>query len=72
MGRMSWKRLAAVAASACVVAGVAGAAASARTSPQAAGKAEAAAPVKVGIIYSRTGLLSAFGAQYIQIGRAHV
>jgi branched-chain amino acid transport system substrate-binding protein len=28
--------------------------------------ASAAAPVKVGIIYSRTGLLSAYGAQYIQ------
>jgi branched-chain amino acid transport system substrate-binding protein len=65
MGRNSWKRIVVTAASACLVAGLAGAAASARTVPQ-AGAETSADPVKVGIIYSRTGLLSAFGAQYVQ------
>ena len=30
------------------------------------GETQAAAPIKVGIVYSRTGLLAAYGAQYIQ------
>jgi branched-chain amino acid transport system substrate-binding protein len=66
MHRIRWSRLAIAAASACLVASFAGAAASAQPSGSEAAARKAADPVKVGIIYSRTGLLSAYGAQYIQ------
>jgi branched-chain amino acid transport system substrate-binding protein len=48
------------------IATVAGTAAAGTREPQAASSATGAAPVRVGIIYSRTGLLSAYGAQYRQ------
>jgi branched-chain amino acid transport system substrate-binding protein len=66
MHRIRWSRLAVAAASACLVAGFAGAAASAQPSGREGAARQSADPVKVGIIYSRTGLLSAYGAQYIQ------
>jgi branched-chain amino acid transport system substrate-binding protein len=66
MHRIRWSRLAVAATSACLVAGFAGAAASAQPSGKESAARKAADPVKVGIIYSRTGLLSAYGAQYIQ------
>ena len=66
MHGIRWSRLAVAAASACLVAGFAGAAASAQPSGREGAARQAADPVKVGIIYSRTGLLSAYGAQYIQ------
>jgi branched-chain amino acid transport system substrate-binding protein len=66
MHRIRWSRLAVAAASACLVAGIAGAAASAQPSGREYAARQSADPVKVGIIYSRTGLLSAYGAQYIQ------
>jgi branched-chain amino acid transport system substrate-binding protein len=66
MHRIRWSRLAVAAATAGLVAGFAGAAASAQPSGKEASARKAADPVKVGIIYSRTGLLSAYGAQYIQ------
>lgn len=66
MHRNRWSRLVVAAASACLVAGFVGAAASAQPSGTETGARKAADPVKVGIIYSRTGLLSAYGAQYIQ------
>jgi branched-chain amino acid transport system substrate-binding protein len=55
-----WHKLAALAAG---VATLAGAGATARVADAAP---EAAAPIQVGIVYGRTGLLSAYGAQYIQ------
>ena len=64
MHRIRWARLAVAATSALLVAGFVGAAASAHPSGRQA--AEQGGTVKVGIIYSRTGLLSAYGAQYIQ------
>ena len=66
MHRIRWSRLAVAATAACLVAGFAGAAASAQPSGKESAARTAADPVKVGIIYSRTGLLSAYGAQYIQ------
>ena len=66
MHPIRWSRLAVAAASVCLVAGFAGAAASAQPSGKEGAARAAADPVKVGIIYSRTGLLSAYGAQYIQ------
>jgi branched-chain amino acid transport system substrate-binding protein len=66
MHRIRWSRLAVAAASACLVAGFAGAAASAQPNGREGAARQSADPVKVGIIYSRTGLLSAYGAQYIQ------
>ena len=66
MYRIRWSRLAIAAASACLVAGFVGAAASAQPSGKEAAARTTAGPVKVGIIYSRTGLLSAYGAEYIQ------
>jgi branched-chain amino acid transport system substrate-binding protein len=66
MHGIRWSRLAVAAASACLVAGFAGAAASAQPSGREGAARQSADPVKVGIIYSRTGLLSAYGAQYIQ------
>jgi branched-chain amino acid transport system substrate-binding protein len=66
MQRIRWHRLVVAAASACLVAAFGGAAASAQPSGTETTARQAADPVKVGIIYSRTGLLSAYGAQYIQ------
>jgi branched-chain amino acid transport system substrate-binding protein len=56
-----WAALAVIAA--LVVAALAGTAGAATRSTEVS---TAASPVKIGIIYSRTGLLSAFGAQYRQ------
>jgi branched-chain amino acid transport system substrate-binding protein len=64
MHRIRWSRLAVAATSALLLAGFVGAAASAH--PNGTQAAEQGGTVKVGIIYSRTGLLSAYGAQYIQ------
>ena len=61
MQAQRWTRLLVVAALTLVVAGVSAAAAGARSDGS-----EAAATVRVGVVYSRTGLLSAYGAQYIQ------
>jgi branched-chain amino acid transport system substrate-binding protein len=66
MHRIRWSRFAVAAASALVAAGLVGASASAHPSGTRATAGQSADPVKVGIIYSRTGLLSAYGAQYIQ------
>src|SRR5437588_5451221 len=57
MSRGGWIRLALVALAAAAVAAIAG-----TSHSNAAGKS----PVKVGIIYSRTGALKDFGAEYIQ------
>ena len=54
-----WHKLIGVMAVVAVVAGVGATA-------QAAGTSRKADPVKVGIIYSRTGALAAYGAEYIQ------
>lgn len=62
--RRVWGALAIAAA--LGVAAVAGTANAATRSANGAEAANAAAPVKVGIIYSRTGLLSAYGAQFRQ------
>jgi len=66
MHRNRWSRLAVAATSVVLVAGFAGASASARPNGTNAGGRQSASSVKVGIIYSRTGLLSAYGAQYVQ------
>jgi branched-chain amino acid transport system substrate-binding protein len=55
-----WHKLAALAAG---VAGVAGAGATARVADAAP---SAPAPIQIGVVYSRTGPLSAYGAQYIE------
>jgi branched-chain amino acid transport system substrate-binding protein len=64
MNRSRWKTLVGLASVAAVLAGIGGTAspAEARTD----GPAASSATIKVGVIYSRTGLLSAFGAQYVQ------
>ena len=64
MKRSRWKTLAGLAALAAVVTAIGGTAApaSARTD----GPAASNATIKVGVIYSRTGLLSAYGGEYIQ------
>jgi branched-chain amino acid transport system substrate-binding protein len=66
MHRIRWSRIAVAATSAVLAAGLVVAAASAQPNGSEAAARKAADPVKVGIIYSRTGLLSAYGAQYIQ------
>jgi branched-chain amino acid transport system substrate-binding protein len=66
MHRIRWSRLAVAATSALLAAGFVGASASARPNGTTATARQSADPVKVGIIYSRTGLLSAYGAEYIQ------
>jgi branched-chain amino acid transport system substrate-binding protein len=58
-----WKFLAMVAGATGVLAAFAG---SAEAKPSAGTGSTAAAAYKVGIVYSRTGLLAAYGAQYIQ------
>jgi branched-chain amino acid transport system substrate-binding protein len=64
--KRGWKRLGVVAAAAAVVGVVAVATAAATatrgTGPEVASKS----PVKVGIVYTRTGLLSAYGAEYLE------
>jgi branched-chain amino acid transport system substrate-binding protein len=55
-----WFKLAVLAAALAVLAGVGASARGADAAPS------AKAPIKVGIVYSRTGLLAAYGAQYIQ------
>jgi branched-chain amino acid transport system substrate-binding protein len=62
MHRARWKALAVVAAVVTTIAAVA-ATANAQT---ATGTRASADPIKVGIVYSRTGLLASYGAQYIQ------
>ena len=62
MHRARWKALAVVAAAVTSLAAVA-ATASAQT---ASGTRASADPIKVGIVYSRTGSLATYGAQYIQ------
>ena len=60
-------RIAALAVFTALVAALAGSAeAKVEASSAPAGKAAAANAYKVGIVYSRTGLLAAYGAQYIQ------
>jgi branched-chain amino acid transport system substrate-binding protein len=59
-----WQRTFALASTLAVVLGIGGTAAQAR--PTASASTQATATIKVGIIYSRTGLLSAYGAQYAQ------
>lgn len=63
-------RLLVLAAVLAAVAALSAAASSARSTPSAAPNAPAAArgsgDVNVGIVYSRTGLLAAYGAQYVQ------
>jgi branched-chain amino acid transport system substrate-binding protein len=66
MQRIRWSRLVVAATSVLLAAGFVGASASAHPSGRQATAGQSADPVKVGIIYSRTGLLSAYGAQYIQ------
>lgn len=63
MKRARWMKVGVAAVAAVVVAGVAGGASSAVRAP-AGGDAAASHTVKVGVIYSKTGLLSAYGAQY--------
>ncbi len=41
-------------------------AASAQARPAAPADSQAAAPIKIGVVYSRTGLLASYGAQYVQ------
>lgn len=55
-----WYKLAALVAGVATIAALGATARSADAAPS------ASAPIKVGIVYSRTGLLAAYGAQYIQ------
>ena len=64
MKRSRLKTLLGLASVAAVVAGIGGTAAPAEARTD--GPAASSATIKVGVIYSRTGLLSAYGAQYIQ------
>ena len=66
MHRNRWARLAVAATSVVLAAGFVGASASAHPSGTRSAEGGSASSVKVGIIYSRTGLLSAYGAEYIQ------
>jgi branched-chain amino acid transport system substrate-binding protein len=59
-----WQRSFALASTLAVVLGIGGTAAQAR--PTASASTQATATIKVGIVYSRTGAFSAYGAQYIQ------
>lgn len=61
-GRTSIAAAAATAACLAVVAATASGAVGRRTDAAAAGKS----PVSVGVVYSRTGLLSAYGAEYVE------
>ena len=55
-----WYKLAALVAGVATLAGVGASARGADAAPS------AKAPIKVGIVYSRTGLLAAYGAEYIE------
>ena len=55
-----WFKLAALVAALAALAGIGASARGADAAPS------AKAPIKVGIVYSRTGLLAAYGAQYVQ------
>src|SRR5919106_2503517 len=61
--RRRWSRVTLVALAVTLAAAVGG---TVEQGQARADRGAAAAPIKVGIIYSRTGLLSAYGAQYIQ------
>jgi branched-chain amino acid transport system substrate-binding protein len=61
-----WKRLGLVALAAAGVGAIAVATAAATVSRDTGTEAATKSPVKVGIIYTRTGLLSAYGAEYIE------
>src|SRR5438876_10533742 len=62
MKGFSWKRAVALAAAVATLAIVAG---TAQARVDAAGVA-AASPYKVGVVYSRTGLFAAYGAEYLE------
>src|SRR5687768_12616797 len=62
--KRTWARVTLVALGVAVIATLGGTVESSQASADRSGAA--AGPIKVGIIYSRTGLLSAYGAQYIQ------
>jgi branched-chain amino acid transport system substrate-binding protein len=62
MQRKRWFGIALLA----LVGSVAALAGSAQARPDTALETQAAAPIKIGIVYSRTGLLASYGAQYIQ------
>jgi branched-chain amino acid transport system substrate-binding protein len=64
MLRTRWKKVAACAAVVVALASLGGTAAPAEGRVD--GPAASSATIRVGVIYSRTGLLSAYGAQYIQ------
>ena len=67
MIRRSWKLAAVILAMATVAAAAGAAADSSQARPDArSAYAGGREPIKVGVIYSRSGLLSAYGAQYIQ------
>jgi branched-chain amino acid transport system substrate-binding protein len=60
-----WKGIAALVAATALLAGFASGA-EARTAAGTSTDSAAADPIKVGIVYTRTGLLATYGAQYIQ------
>jgi branched-chain amino acid transport system substrate-binding protein len=60
-----WKGIAALVAVTALLAGFASGA-QARTAAGTSTDSAAADPIKVGIVYTRTGLLATYGAQYIQ------
>jgi branched-chain amino acid transport system substrate-binding protein len=62
MKQGGWKSLVAATAAVVLLAGLAATASSARPT----GETRATKTIRVGVIYSRTGLLSAFGAEYVQ------
>jgi branched-chain amino acid transport system substrate-binding protein len=63
MQRKGWLAIAVLAIIGSLAASAAG---SAQARPATAAEAQAAAPIKIGVVYSRTGLLASYGAQYIQ------
>ena len=63
MQRKTWFTVALLAIVGTSAAALAG---SAQARPDTASEAQAAAPIKIGVVYSRTGLLASYGAQYIQ------
>ena len=63
---MQRKRWFGIALLAMLVGALAALTGSAQARPSAAADTQAAAPIKIGVVYSRTGLLASYGAQYIQ------
>ncbi len=63
MQRKRWHGIVVLATGVAALAALAG---SAQAKPTAGTDTTAAAPYKIGIVYSRTGLLAAYGAEYIQ------